>query len=157
MPHGLGKFLKVSNLQAGQNYEYIGEFYEGLRHGELGKCFFKDGSFYAGSWKNDMMDSNLQSQLNSAKKDCIFIQNDGRTRYFGQFKVNKRHGPGILYEEEALSSSTASIKIKSGTFNLDQLNGSVVLQVYRKSKGNSSLTTIEKYQQVYSMGTLKSS
>ena len=55
MPQGLGRFIKSS--EGSKNYEYIGEFKDGLRDGELGKCFFNDGSFYAGSWSKDLMDT----------------------------------------------------------------------------------------------------
>ena len=64
--HGMGRFIKNSNpeqikltQEKSQPYEYIGMFKSNMRHGSMGKCFFYNGDFYAGSWKNDMMDSDL--------------------------------------------------------------------------------------------------
>jgi hypothetical protein len=50
LKHGLGRFLD-------QTGEYIGQFRDNQRHGNMGKLFYKNGDFYAGGWKNDMRDT----------------------------------------------------------------------------------------------------
>lgn len=60
--HGIGQFIKnclgspdgpPSQNSENELYEYIGEFKNDMRHGTIGKCFFHNGDFYAGPWKND--------------------------------------------------------------------------------------------------------
>jgi hypothetical protein len=85
-------------------YEYIGDFRNDLRHSPMGKCFFFNGDFYAGPWRDDMMDTTLvsSSNLNQTSihsNDGLLIQKDGAVRYFGGFKANLKHGWGVLYIE----------------------------------------------------------
>jgi len=69
-------------MQKFENYEYIGEFKNDMRHGQMGKCFFFNGDFYAGPWKEDMMDTYETVGLAG-----ILIRKDGMLRYFGGFKA----------------------------------------------------------------------
>ena len=93
----------------------------------MGKCFFPNGDFYAGGWKNDMMDSTLYRSLNGMARDSILIQNNGLLRYFGQFKENKKHGAGTLYEENIEGEDGPCIKIYKGSYIQDQMNGTFFL------------------------------
>ena len=68
LKHGLGRFLDQSG-------EYIGQFKDNLKNGNMGKLFCKNGDFYAGGWKNDMMDTSLQTMLNGVTRDAIMIRN----------------------------------------------------------------------------------
>ncbi len=74
-------------------------FKANIRHGLMGKCFFYNGDFYAGSWKNDLMDTD--NNLDGPTQDAILIQNDGKNRYFGKFSENLKHGNGVEYLELA--------------------------------------------------------
>ena len=60
----------------------------------MGKCFFFNGDFYAGPWKEDMMDTYETVGLAG-----ILIRKDGMLRYFGGFKAGQMQGWGVLYEE----------------------------------------------------------
>lgn len=61
----------------------------------MGKCFFYNGDFYAGPWKNDKMDTTFDFQ--GLIHHAILIQKDGLYRYFGQFKDNLKSGRGVEY------------------------------------------------------------
>ena len=88
-------------MQKYENYEYIGEFKNDMRHGQMGKCFFFNGDFYAGPWKDDMMDT--YETVGSAG---ILIRKDGMLRYFGGFKAGQMQGWGVLYEEKVSGISS---------------------------------------------------
>ena len=40
--------------------EYIGQFKDDKKHGLFGTCYFKNGDYYSGGWKDDKMDTTLQ-------------------------------------------------------------------------------------------------
>ena len=53
LKHGIGRFMA-----GGENgYEYIGEFKSNQRSGKMGKCFYTNGDFYAGGWRDDLKES----------------------------------------------------------------------------------------------------
>lgn len=80
-------------------------------------------------------------------------------RYFGEFRDNKKHGKGTLYNEVMIknehSSEYAEIHIYKGRFNNNVLNGKVELQVLRVNELGQ--TIVEKLEQMYSKGSQKSS
>ena len=49
----------------------------------MGKCFYNNGDFYAGSWVNDKMDTTSAPMHNGVYRDSILIENDGASRYIG--------------------------------------------------------------------------
>ena len=73
----------------------------------MGKCFFYNGDFYAGSWKNDMMDTDINQD--GPIQDAILIQNEGQNRYLGKFQENLKHGQGIEYLEQPMENGTFEI------------------------------------------------
>ena len=63
-----------------------------------------NGDFYAGPWRDDMMDTTQPSNgPASQSQDGVLIQNDGMLRYFGGFKANQMHGWGVIYLEKFVS------------------------------------------------------
>jgi hypothetical protein len=121
-----------------------------LRHGSMGKCFFYNGDFYAGSWKNDAMDTDIN--LDGPTQDAIFIQNDGKNRYFGKFSENLKHGNGVEYQELELENGMFEILIYKGTFKQGLRHGKGELQVYRIDK--MCFTQIDYHLQFYKNGDL---
>jgi len=67
------------------------------------------------------------------------IKNDGKFRYFGQFKENKMHGRGTLYEEHYFKETQEilSIIVYKGGFCLDQFNGKVKMQIFEPEKSST--------------------
>jgi hypothetical protein len=66
----------------------------------MGKCFFDNGNFYAGAWKNDKMDTTFSTE--KFCQDAIYIAENGMYRYFGQFKESLKHGRGVEYQEKKI-------------------------------------------------------
>ena len=73
-PHGFGKFYNdefafehVNTLNATQDVSgyagYIGDFKDGLWHGQQGRFYFSDGRIYTGTWENDLMKTGTLSVL----------------------------------------------------------------------------------------------
>lgn len=87
-------------------YEYIGVFREDKRHG-MGSCFFSDGSFYSGPWRNDRMDTNVRSDQSKlgfvgramVAREGVWISADAAERYIGDWYHDRYQGQGILYRE----------------------------------------------------------
>ena len=79
-----------------EEYEYIGIFREDKRHG-MGACFFKDGSFYSGPWRNGRMDTTIKNEqsklgivgLTQIAREGVFISTDATERYIGDFYHGK--------------------------------------------------------------------
>ena len=111
----------------------------------MGKCFFYNGDFYAGSWKNDMMDTDLNQD--GPIQDAILIQNDGMYRYFGKFIENLKHGLGVEYLELPECNGKYEINIYKGTFKQGLRHGKGDLQVLKNGQ-------IEYYMQYYKHGEM---
>ena len=60
-------------------------------------------------------------------RDSIHIQNQGKTRYIGQFKDGLRHGRGILYQQsngdDSEKSSDVIVQIYRGNFSNGMVHG----------------------------------
>jgi serine/threonine protein kinase len=66
---------------------YEGEKYQGLRHGK-GKFYYSDGGMYDGDWRSGSMDG----------VGTLFYAG-GNVAYKGEWKEDKFHGKGIVYNE----------------------------------------------------------
>jgi hypothetical protein len=127
--HGIGRFI------AEEDYEYIGEFKNNQRSGKMGKCFCANGDFYAGGWRDDLMESHKEYGV---VQDSILITRDGLERYFGQFKEGMKHGKGTSYSEREPSGNNLyhEIHIYKGYFVKDERHGKGELYILRVKDRN---------------------
>lgn len=79
--NGIGKFIK------NDQYEYVGMHMQDFRDGDYGLCFYANGDFYAGSWREDVFHSN----------NAIFVKADASFRYIGSFRHGQYDGQGTIY------------------------------------------------------------
>lgn len=135
--HGLGKFVKKSTTDEDKDgYEYIGTFKNDLRHGLRGTCFYENGDFYSGPWRNDQHDSSIIKILNKSRQspqsftNAILIQNGGADRFIGSFDLGQYHGNGMLYKEQQSDIGT-EISIYTGKFSNGLKHGQGRLQTIR--------------------------
>jgi hypothetical protein len=131
LKHGIGRFIASGS----DGYEYIGEFKNNLRSGQIGKCFFANGDFYAGGWRDDLMES---QKAYGVVQDSILITRDGQERYFGHFKEGMKHGKGTWYTEQEPSRNKLyhEIHIYKGYFAKDEKHGKGDLYILRVKDRN---------------------
>jgi hypothetical protein len=61
---------------------YVGDFKDGLWHGQLGRFYFSDGRIYTGTWENDLMkDGTLNELKGDDTRELYQVQYDAESDF----------------------------------------------------------------------------